>query len=176
MFFQSGSAAVGGNSASTRSSTRSARAISWSISPPISGAVIGVDRHVIVREIARPHGGARAAATEIDAYGDLGFFHDPLSVFFTIRCRPSAPCDDMQIIQPEGNARRIEIRDARVADRGYDASQIRIGGKKSGLHQWRMRNRECDAAAFRFVAAAFDADRDELRRALAIAHDRMREL
>src|SRR5205085_9111191 len=80
------------------------------------------------------------------------------------------------IVEPQRNAGWIEFRTAAVADRADDPPQIWIGREKCRLHQRRVCDRECDSARLRSVAAAIDVDRDEFCRALAVAHDRLREL
>src|ERR1035441_7192177 len=49
-----------------------------------SGAVVGVDLHVVVAEIAGPHSGLVRAAVQADAQGDLALLHDALAVFLAI--------------------------------------------------------------------------------------------
>ena len=137
--------------------------------------VVGVDRHVVVREVARPHGGGCLAAAEIDAHGDLVLLHHALAVLLAVTRRASAVVDHQHVVEPERHARRIGIRRRRVADRADDAAEIGIRREERGLHQRRMRDAERDAPALVDVPPAVDADRDELGGAFAVAHDRLRE-
>ena len=70
----------------------------------------------------------------------------------------------------------VEVGDAGIADRGQDAAEVGVAREERGLHQRRVRDRVGHAAALGLVAAAFDAHGDELGRAFAVAHDRLRQL
>ena len=141
-----------------------------------SGAIFGVDGDVVVREVARPDGRARVAATEIDTNRDLRLLHHALAGFFGVRRCASAALDDEHVIEPERNGGRIQIARTVIADRAHDPAEVRIRREECRFHQRRVRDAERDAPAFGDVATAFDADPDELRRAFAVADDRLRKL
>src|SRR4051812_20915164 len=104
-----------GRMASMRSSNCVARSISRSnFSDMGLRAVVGVDAHVLVAEIAGPHGVARVAAAEVDAHRDLGLLHHALAVFFTIGRVAPARRRDVHVIEPQADSRLVEIVDARV--------------------------------------------------------------
>src|SRR5207248_11753827 len=67
----------------------------------LSRPVIRVDRNIIVRQIASPHSRPRAAAAEIDAYGDFVLLHHALAVLLAIRRAAGAAINDVDVIQPE---------------------------------------------------------------------------
>src|SRR6266853_3635457 len=166
-----------GSSVSTRSRSASPRLISRSISDigaPL-GPVSRVDSNVIARQIAGPHRGRRQPAVEHDAYRDLAFRNDPLSVLFTVGRGATAVLRHQHLVQVQLDAADLQIAHAGVADRGEEPPQIRIGGEERGFHQGRVRDRIGDARALRLVTAFFHAHGDELRRAFAVAHDRLRE-
>ena len=67
----------------------------------------------------------------------------------------------MHVVEVEIDARLVEIGDARVADRGQDAAEVRVAGEERRLDQRRMGDRVGDLAAF------LDA-RGRLRRAMVM--------
>ncbi len=111
---QLGSATGGGSMASTRSSTASARAISALKSLLTLRTVIGVDRDVIVREVARPDRGRGVAAAECDANADLVLLHHALAIFFAITRGTAAVVNDQHVVEPERNAGAGSVSGAAV--------------------------------------------------------------
>src|SRR4030095_11047496 len=172
---QSGSGANGGSSASTRSSTPSARAISAARSSLMLRAVVGIDGDVLVRKVARPHSGRRLAATEIHADADFVLLHDALAVLFAIAGGAAAAVDHQHVVEPDRTARGLRVRRGGIADRAHDAAQVRVRCEERRFDQRRMRDAKRDAPAFLDIASPLDPDRDELGRALAVAHDRLRQ-
>ena len=77
---------------------------------PSSTSVVGVDRHVVVREVARPHRRRRLAAAEVDADRDLLLLHDALAILLAIGGRSTAAIDHEHVVEPERDARRIGVR------------------------------------------------------------------
>src|SRR5690606_5464099 len=83
------------NSCSKRPSSDSARSTtraSAAGSTPArgSGSVVGIDRHVVVREIAGPDRRRCASAPQHDPHVDLGLLHHPLAVLLAILRVPPA--------------------------------------------------------------------------------------
>src|SRR5207237_10855888 len=83
---------------------------------------------------------------------------------------------DAHLVDIELDLGRLEAFDRRIADRGEDAAEVRVGGEERGLHERRMRDGIGDAAALVDIAAPLDCDGDELGRAFGVAHDRLREM
>src|SRR6185437_2883480 len=141
--FQSGSGAAGGSSASTRASTASARRTS--ASSACSRAVVGIDRYVVVREVAGPHFGARRTAAEEDGEVDVAFRHHALAVGLGVRRRARAVIDNEHIAEAKRHPRRIEPVDCGITNRTDDPAEVGVGGKERRLDERRMSDRECDA-------------------------------
>ena len=80
------------------------------------------------------------------------------------------------LVDEQIHASRVEAPHARVADRGEDAPEVWIGGEEGGFHEGRMRDRVGDAATFGGIAATLDLEGDELRRALAVSYDGLRQV
>src|SRR5262249_34155258 len=80
-----------------------------------------------------------------------------------------------RLVDVEVDLRRVQPTHAGIADGRQDASQVRVGGEECGLYQRGMSDGIRNALAFTRVATALDLDGDELRGALAVAHDRLRE-
>jgi len=56
----------------------------------MSGTVVGVDAHVLMREVAGPDGGRRIATRQFHADRDLALLHHALAVLFlVIRVAPA---------------------------------------------------------------------------------------
>src|SRR5690606_3544239 len=136
---QSGTPGGVGSRASTRSTSACAR--TSNSARAASGAVVGIDRDIVVGEVAGPDGGAGIAAPERDPDGDLGLLHDPLAVGLAVVGMDAAGGRDMHFIEPDIDAIDVEILDARIADRAQQASEVRVGGEECGLDQWRMGDR-----------------------------------
>src|SRR5258705_505425 len=165
-----------GSSVSTRSSSASPRLISFSSSDMRSlGPVLGVDGNVFVRQIAGPHGGRGGAAFKHHANRDLALTHHPLPVLLAISGSAAALLRDLDVVEIQLDAIDVEVAHARIADRGEEPPQVRVGGEERGLHQRRMRDRVGDARALLLVAALLHPHGDELGRALAVADDGLRE-
>src|SRR5215467_8293219 len=163
---------AGGTRFSTRSSSASPRLISFSSSDMrFSGPVLGVDGNVFVRQVAGPHRRLRPAAVEHHAHRDLALRHDALAVLLAVARRAPARARHLHFVQVQLDAVDVEAAHPRVADRGEQPPEVRVGGEERGLDERRVRDRVSDAAALGLVPALLDAHRDELRRALAVAND-----
>src|SRR5690606_39981261 len=77
-----------------------------------SGSVVGIDRHVLVREIAGPDHGRRVAAAEDDAHLDLRVSHHALAVLLAILRMASAARGDVHVVELQVDAVDVEIGDA----------------------------------------------------------------
>ncbi len=118
-------------------------------------AVVGVDAHVIVRQIARPDRGLRVAAAEQR--------RESRSRFSSSRAGrlPRGIPDCVRRLSPPARRRgtdrscRHRGRHARVADRRKNAAEVRIGCVERRLHERRMADRIRDLAAFGDARAAF---------------------
>src|SRR5882672_11619962 len=120
-----------GSSVSTRSSSASPRLISFSSSDMRSlGPVLGVDGNVFVREIAGPHGGRGGAALEHHANRDLALSHHPLSVLLAISGSAAALLRNLDVVEVQLDAIDLEVAHARIADRGKEPPQVRVGGEE----------------------------------------------
>src|SRR5690606_6740131 len=131
--FQSGGPGGAGNSASTRSTRAWAR--TSSSARAFSGAVVGIDRNVVVREVAGPDGGGESAASERDPDGDLGLLHDAPAVGFAVVRMDAAGRGDVDIVEPHVHAVDVEVLDAGIADGTQQAAEVRVGREEGGLDQ-----------------------------------------
>ena len=139
--------------------------------------VVGVDADVVVRQVAGPHGGAGRAAVQVDAHGDLALLHHALAVLFAVVRMAAALRRDVHVVEEEVDQALVEVVDAGIADRREDAAR--------GSGRWR-RTRSSPAAngrSRRPPGGTRASSRppstlhgDELGRAFAVAHDRLREL
>src|SRR5262245_44565294 len=95
----------------TRTSTRR-RTCGWvdggrhgRIAPGSSAAVVRVDLHVLVAEIAGPHRGGRIATVQVDTHGDLALRHHALAVFLAVVGMPPAFAGDMHVVEEQVDRR-----------------------------------------------------------------------
>src|SRR5882672_2575362 len=132
--FQSTGRDAGGSSVSTRSSSASPRLISRSssddIRSPRLGPVLGVDGNVFVRQIAGPHGGRGGTALQHHANRDLALSHHPLPVLLAISGSAAALLRDLDVVEVQLDAIDLEVAHARIADRGKEPPQVRVGGEE----------------------------------------------
>src|SRR5437879_4887024 len=136
---------AGGSSVSTRSSSASPRLISLSRSDmrPL-GPILGVDGNVFVRQIAGPDGGQGGAALQYHTNRNLALSHHPLPVLLAVARRAAALLRDLDVVEIQLDAIDVEIAHARIADRGEEPPQVRVGGEERALHQRRVRDRVRD--------------------------------
>src|SRR6185503_19528352 len=168
--FQSVAGGGGGRSCSSRF-----RICSSSLLTLRLRSVLGVDSHVIEREVASPHRRVGLAAVEHHAHGEFGLAHCGYPLLVPIGGMASTILRHQHLIKVEVDLLGVHVG-ARVADRGENAAEIRIGGEERGLDQRRVRDRVRHLAAFLDALAALHAHGDELGRTFAVAHDSLREI
>ena len=105
-----------------------------------SAAVVGIDFHVIVGEIAGPYFGLCIAACEVDAHDDFDRCHFARAVGLLVARGAAAVFRDQRLAEPQPDFGDVEIAERGVclrciADRGEDATKVRVGGKEGRLDQ-----------------------------------------
>src|SRR5258705_9607467 len=122
---QSGGAACGGSIASTRSRmlSRRAKSLPTSLAEATSAPIVGIDADVFVRKIAGPDRRRRVAASQRHAHRDLVVLHHALARALGVRRRARALRDDLDIVEPEGHARRGLVWRGPVAARADDPAK-----------------------------------------------------
>src|SRR3990167_9917676 len=126
---QSGCSTPCGKEASTRAMNNSARARKLansldrvSVMARRSRAVVGVDGHVVVAEIAGPHGFGGWASAQPHPHGDFALLHHTLAVFFAVAGIASPTRCHMHIVQMQLDTRLVQIVNAGIADSCQNAA------------------------------------------------------
>src|SRR5215468_446330 len=144
---QSTGGAGGGTQASSRSTRPSSRSSRRPRPSPEarSRPVFRVDLDVVIREVAGPYSRLGRPAPELDPHADLGWAHNAGAVFFAVVRRAAAAVDDLHVAEPETDAGDVQVRNAGIADRHEQASEVGVGGEERRLDERRMGDRLGDA-------------------------------
>src|SRR5581483_8372642 len=126
-------------------------------------AVVGVDAHVIVREVARPDAGAITTGAKRNANTDLGRSHRRPAGRLRIIRRETAVTNHANVVYPEANPMHVEPEHTRTADRREDAPPVGIGSEERRLNERRIGDGIRDFEAIGFRLAFGDLDGDEFR-------------
>src|SRR5258708_12400379 len=91
-----------------------------------SAAVIGVDLHVVVREIARPHHARLDAAPERDAQGDFRGLHRAPALLLGVGGGAGAVLGHQDVAEVEADPAYVQILNAAVAAGAEDPPDLGI--------------------------------------------------
>src|SRR6516164_4395939 len=162
------------------SSTRPSASISATAATSTTGgeasaAVAGIDVDIAVGQIAGPH--RRLAAADADIDGDLDFAtaHMGSDRRLVIAWYRTTISEDRQIADRDSQAIGIDLF-AGLPHRHDDAAPIGVAGRKCGLDQWRVADRQADTACRPERCRTGHFNRHEFLRALAIACDLLGEI
>jgi len=131
-----------------------------------------------VAQVARPDGCTARGQSQLHGHADFCRLEDGGRQFLGIGER-LARGHQLQLtafaLDPQVRARRVNRR-AGVPDRGQDAAPVGVPAVEGGLDQRRVSNGFRRAPCILIRCRALHRDRDELRCALAVAHDLPREV
>src|SRR5689334_20590965 len=99
------------------------------------GAVVGIQRDVVMAEVGGEDDGAGVAAAEVEGDGDALAGEDARGVLLAVG-RGLAVGDERDVASGERDAADGEAR-AAAADRGEDAAPVRVAAVQRGLDQRR---------------------------------------
>src|SRR5690606_27031537 len=108
------------------------------LSRPASRTIICVNADVLVREVAGVNGIAVRSAAQRDANRDFRFFHDALTLFFSIAWVAATVTGNQGVPEPKAGAAHIQIVDTCVADGAENTAEIGVRGEERCLYQRRM--------------------------------------
>src|SRR5438105_4395539 len=138
------------------------------------GAVVGIDGHVVVAEVGGEDDGAGVAAAEVERDGDALAGEDTRRVLLAVR-RRLAVRDERDVAGGERDTADGEAR-AAAADRGQDASPVRIAAVQRGLDQRRGGDGVRGELRVARAAGAADFELHYARGAFAVADDHPSEV
>src|SRR4030065_291289 len=100
-----------------------------------SGAVLGIDGYIVMRQITGPQARIRCASAEVDTHADFGPGHDRLALRLAVLRGAPAVAHDAHVIQMYRYPVHLELRDACPPNGGQNAPPIRVAGEECGLDQ-----------------------------------------
>lgn len=115
------------------------------------------------------------SAMQLDADGDFVLRHHRLPLCFGVACGASAVFGNQNIVEIHFHEVGIEVGNVGITDGGEQPAEVGVGGEKGGFDQWRTCRGVGGLAGFVAGFGVFDADGDELGRALAVADDGLGE-
>src|SRR3990167_5489809 len=121
-----------------------------------SGAVLGVDLHVLVGQIGGPDRLTATTAAQFDADGDLFLGHYRRALLFGVADGTAATAGNAHVTEEYVDQTDIQLCHTSAAHGGEDASPVRIGSKQRGLDQRRMGYGITDVQALLMGCTAID--------------------
>src|SRR3990167_881308 len=98
-----------------------------------SGAVLGVDLHVLVGQIGGPDRLTATTAAQLDADGDLFLAHHCGALLFCVADGTAATAGNAHVTEEYVDQADIQLRHASAAHGGENAPPVRVGSKQRGL-------------------------------------------
>src|SRR5690606_12973332 len=141
-----------------------------------SGAIVGVDADVVVREIAGVDRLLVASPAQCDTHQDFCFLHHPLAIFLGVFGVTPAIAGHQSVAQPQARTGYIKVGNARIPDGAKNAAQVGVGSVKRGLDQRRMGNGVGDLQGFLGASCLFHTHGNELGGAFGITNNLLGKL
>src|SRR3990167_10706335 len=93
-----------------------------------SAAIVGVDRHIVVRQVAGPHRGRGGATGQTHPDGDLGLLHHALAIGLLVLGTAATLGDHVHVVQMQLDQALVQVVDAGIAHGRQNAAQV--GGRR----------------------------------------------